>query len=141
MILTFLFCSFVFRLNSDAQKHKGWKRYGIIFCLLGGIISSAIFYGRTESYYIAKDRSKEFPMTHWIMMASHDIGSFDQNDVNYTMQFAGREQKKEANIKRIKENYSDLGVKTHSNFVLLFVSIHNISFHIHCVCRPTKKKK
>ena len=57
MILTFLFCSFVFRLNSDAQKHKGWKRYGIIFCLLGGIISSAIFYGRTESYYIAKDRS------------------------------------------------------------------------------------
>lgn len=49
-------------------------------------------------------------------MASHDIGSFDQNDVNYTMQFAGREQKKEANIKRIKENYSDLGVKTHSKF-------------------------
>lgn len=111
VILAFLFFSFVFRLNSDAQKHKGWKRYGIIFCLLGGIISSAFFYGRTESYYIAEDRSKEFPMTHWIMMASHDIGSFDQNDVNYTMKFAGKEQKKEANIERIKENYSDLGVK------------------------------
>lgn len=51
----------------------------------------------------------EFPPTHWIMMMLNTSGGFKQEDVEYTWSFDSYEEKKEANIQKIKERLTDRG--------------------------------
>lgn len=52
----------------------------------------------------------EFPNTHYIMMMLNTSGGFKQEDVDYTWSFDSYEEKREANIQRIKERLADRGV-------------------------------
>jgi len=50
-----------------------------------------------------KLEKESFPVTHWFMMGLHGVGSFDNTDVEYTSSYKSAEDKKEANIEKIKE--------------------------------------
>ncbi|MER2108121.1 MAG: glycosyltransferase family 39 protein [Solibacillus sp.] len=52
----------------------------------------------------------EFPATHWVMMGIHGIGSFDQNDVDYTASFSTYDEKVDATIERFTERVQEKGV-------------------------------
>lgn len=52
----------------------------------------------------------QFPNTHYIMMMLNTSGGFKQEDVDYTWSFDSYEEKKEANLQRIKERLEDRGV-------------------------------
>ena len=61
-------------------------------------------------HYFEKTRDNNSPMTHWIMMGSHDSGKFDGSDEAYTFSFQTKEEKTSANLERTKENYTNLGL-------------------------------
>lgn len=61
-------------------------------------------------HYFEKTEKSNYPMTHWIMMGSHDSGKFDGKDEAYTFSFATKEEKTKANWEKIKENYGNLGI-------------------------------
>lgn len=52
----------------------------------------------------------EFPATHWIMMGLGGIGGYSQQMVDYTISSGDYEEKKEASIRKIKEQLADYGV-------------------------------
>lgn len=79
---------------------------------------------------IIKDSRKndlEFPMTHWIMMGlnkpeneggtSIGYGAYSQKDADYTAESGNYEQKKEANIVRIKERLREYGIGGYTQFL------------------------
>lgn len=55
-------------------------------------------------------KSYEFPPVHWVMMALNTSGGFNQDDVLYTRSYETYEEKKEADIIKIKERVADLGL-------------------------------
>lgn len=54
----------------------------------------------------------QFPPTHWVMMSLSPIseGGYVQEDVDYTSGFGTYDEKKEANIKEIKNRINDMGI-------------------------------
>ena len=80
---------------------------------------------------IIKDSRKndyEFPLTHWVMMGlnkpeseggtSIGYGAYSQPDADYTTTSGNYEQKKEANIEKIKERLNEFGIKGYIKFLL-----------------------
>lgn len=82
-------------------------------CLLALFLAMGVtkmIYSKVEDHYLAFDETDtEFPMAHWIAMGLSDTGAFSPADEAYTMGFATREEKKEADIALIKERASGLG--------------------------------
>ena len=83
------------------------------------------------SKVIIKDNRKneyEYPITHWIMMGlgkpeneggtSIGYGAYNQKDSDYTASSGNYEEKKQANIKKIKERLKDFGIKDYCMFLL-----------------------
>lgn len=88
--------------------HKKIGRLMPIF--LVGIIISLAAYQYKFGDMLPKNNQKAYPMTHWVMMASHGNGRYNYDDVVYTASFANKEDKVKANIKKIKQNYGELGI-------------------------------
>lgn len=80
----------------------------VMFC--GVALSFAGYQYKTKDMF-PKDNAQEFPMTHWLMMASHGNGRYDRKDVLFTAQLPTQKSKKEETAQKIKENYQKLGVK------------------------------
>lgn len=55
-----------------------------------------------------KIEEKSFPITHWLMMGLKGNGGYNQEDVDYTSSFIGKENKKQANIKIINKRIKEL---------------------------------
>ncbi len=43
-----------------------------------------------------------FPLTHWIMMGLKGVGGYNDQDVNFTLSYKGKEKREEANIQEIQ---------------------------------------
>lgn len=65
-----------------------------------------------KNIFVDIDKSKEFPMTHWIMMGvnAENNGYYSQDDYNFTASFDDINDKKDANMKVIKERISNQGI-------------------------------
>lgn len=90
-----------------------------MIAMLGGIITFSFIAGYQlmeipvkAVFQIEEDEVNryEFPNTHYIMMMLNTSGGFKQEDVDYTWSFDSYEEKKEANIQRIKEQLENRGV-------------------------------
>lgn len=57
-------------------------------------------------------QEEEFPITHWLMMSVNPqySGGFNQEDVDFTRSFEGKEAKTSANIAEYKERLKNMGV-------------------------------
>ncbi|MBP3707023.1 MAG: hypothetical protein J6J36_00195 [Clostridia bacterium] len=83
----------------------------------------------TENYFLKENRKNnlEYPTTHWIMMGlskpisdggdSIGYGGYCQKDSDYTATSGNYQEKKEANIAKIKERLKDFGINGYVEFL------------------------
>lgn len=71
------------------------------------LVGTVLAYGMNtwNQSYFSQISDQNIPVTHWIMMASHGNGKYNKEDLNYTTSFETKEEKKEATLEKIKENY------------------------------------
>ncbi len=56
------------------------------------------------------DNSRNYPLTHWLMMGLHEHGRFSRDDSSFTRRYKTKEEKKQANIAEIKKSLKRIGV-------------------------------
>ena len=91
-----------------------WKRWAIcILCMAAGFL---IAYAGTkklitlQSDYTAEQYDTyQFPYVHWVMMSLGPNGRYNQDDVDYTLSFNSMDEKKQADMKVIKERIDAMG--------------------------------
>ena len=77
--------------------------------LLTASLSLGFFSAAVDTYVNFDYKNTGFPAVHWIMMSARWDGSFDQNDENYTVSFATKEEKTAADVKVLKERLKEAG--------------------------------
>lgn len=92
------------------KKKLNLKQGFLIVAMLCGVALTFAGYQYKTKDMFPKENAQEFPMTHWLMMASHGIGRYDSKDVQFTAQLPSQKEKKEKTIQKIKDNYKKLGV-------------------------------
>lgn len=78
----------------------------------------------------AEEQEKyQFPYTHWIMMTLNPdkTGGYSEEDVQYTMSFNTIQERKEANISKIKERTKSYGTKELIHRILVTKNIYTWS--------------
>lgn len=85
-------------------KHIKKCLKGLLFCALIGMVLYKGISSWNESYFSSvSDRT--YPITHWIMMASHGTGKNSPADSKYTKSFETREEKVKMTVQKAIENY------------------------------------
>ena len=98
------------------QKEKGNdRRKQILRPLIAVAVFICCFAGCRSLVNCHMDRSRltgEFPIMHWIMMGLNTgtFGEFSREDEAYTMSFATKAEKRDADIKKIRERVTELGM-------------------------------
>lgn len=100
---------------------KNWKRF--LAGLLAAVISMSVILGCTgkmTSHIMLIDQEMqdryEFPVTHWIMMGLNKHGGYQESEVQYTYKFTSYDEKKAANLKKIRKRiaaYGPIGLSRH----------------------------
>lgn len=88
-------------------KYRFKKSVCLILAFIAGFGSVGIVYNTavkavnpiTDQQY----EKYEYPVTHWLMMGLKGVGKYDEHDDYFTRSFPTKEEKKDANIKVIKE--------------------------------------
>lgn len=96
---------------SMVLQSQSWKRLLLGFVVIGvcfgaGKVSTGLIVDHIIPLEESFSEEYKFPLTHWIMM-SLDYGGYVQEDVDFTAQISGYDQKKEANIEEIKKRLKD----------------------------------
>ena len=112
---------------SNTNK-KTIKQMGITIITFMIIV---ILFNRLCEEFLIEDTKKndlEFPMTHWIMMGlstpeseggtSIGYGAYSQKDADYTTLSGNYEEKKKANIEKIKERLKEFGIGGYIRFLI-----------------------
>lgn len=104
--IAFVLCSVLELFNKNENKKRKFiklcQSMGII--LIAGVALAHMI--NTENQAVFKNVSdRNFPITHWIMMASHGTGEHDMQDVLYTSSFTTKEAKQKATIEKAINNY------------------------------------
>ncbi|WP_261828312.1 glycosyltransferase family 39 protein [Inconstantimicrobium mannanitabidum] len=80
--------------------------------IIAFIISMFLSGFAINSKLIISDYEKnrvQFPYTHWVMMGLQDVGFYNENDVQFTMERGPYDKKKAANIEVIEKRVNDYG--------------------------------
>lgn len=77
----------------------------IIICFLFEMLFVRIVFSNWDNEEYNRER---FPLTHWIMMGLGDAGKYNGEDVELTSSFSNINEKREENIKIIKERLDDI---------------------------------
>lgn len=77
--------------------------------------------------YDIKNNNQEIPFTHWVMMGMTErnlyvdgrkwIGWYNPDSLEYTLKYKTTDERKKANIKKIKEQYQDMGFMNYLYFL------------------------
>lgn len=78
--------------------------------LLSAILVTSLFTTVRKSHLTDPEGYGKFPITHWIMMGLSDEGGFSKKDLHYTLQFKTKEEKNQADIRKIKERITEKGL-------------------------------
>lgn len=104
--IAFVLCYILHFFDKDTDKKKEMRKVAVsaaTVCLVGGILIHLI---STENQKVFADVSENnFPVTHWLMMASHGNGAHNIKDVLYTSSFATKEEKQKATTQKMLNNY------------------------------------
>lgn len=120
-----IFIDFILK-KKIKKDYKSYISFGLSF-LLFFLIISFIEVKCTIMPYDIKNNNKEIPYTHWVMMGMTErdssvegrkwIGWYNPESVNYTLKYKTTNERKKANIKKIKEQYNDMGVVNYIQFL------------------------
>lgn len=109
LLPAFLIYIIFFTKKYNLKKHL--KQIGVI--LLSFIVSIVLCGGIINAFHITDDsetNDMKFPLVHWIMMGLHDRGGYYDEDFWYTELSGDYDDKKDADIDRIKERLEDYGM-------------------------------
>lgn len=101
---------FLTRCSKDYLKHFPWKR--LLPIVLSLVLAMGVNYVGIHKLFTRYevDSSRNFPVTHWVMMGLHGDGVFLQADEAFTNSFSSTEEMKEANIEEIKNSLKEMGI-------------------------------
>ena len=110
-----------------AVKEKNWKlRVKELVCLLLGVIVVTQIWSIRSNHLPWLDTTQsdryEMPAMHWIMMASHGGGGFNQQDLDYSMSFTTLDERKAAAMENYIENVKGHGLLGYIKFIVKKVS-------------------
>lgn len=93
------------------KKRRDYGRWTICFAVWG-LIATVAFVGvqKVCNLHFGNVEEGNYPVTHWLMMGSHDNGRYNVEDDRYTQSLATAEEKKEATLQCTLDNYQKLGV-------------------------------
>lgn len=83
----------------------------IAACILAAaIFGGTVFFG-VNSFITERggDNSRNYPVTHWIMMGLHRDGTFSGKDSKFTRDLITKKQKTDAHIAEIKKEFTERG--------------------------------
>lgn len=103
-MIAFVFCYILDHLIGKKKIKESIQSFGIV--LLIGIVVSHGISGLNQSYF-ATVSAQNYPITHWLMMASHGDGEHNKEDYAYTHQFRTKEEKTQATVDRMIKNYKN----------------------------------
>lgn len=101
-MIAFMFCYILDHLIGKKKIKESIQSFGIV--LLIGIVVSHGISGLNQSYFETVS-AQNYPITHWLMMASHGDGEHNKEDYAYTQQFSEKKEKTQATVKRMIKNY------------------------------------
>lgn len=91
-------------------EKKLWKKYIVIFLCVLISISITYFGINRVLNNISVDKTRNLPITHWIMMGLHNSGQWNSYDLGYTLSYDNSQDMKKANIENIKLTLKDYGI-------------------------------
>ena len=88
-----------------AGKQRWRTMMGSLAVFIGVSAVCVVGISNINKAYFSQVSSQNFPITHWMMMASHGTGELNLDDYYYTCQFPTKEEKQKATLKKMEENY------------------------------------
>lgn len=95
-------CAFLWGLRGKRDMLRVLK-CAVLCAVVAVVLFKAV--GKLNDLHFAPVSGENFPVSHWLMMASHGDGKFNEQDVAYTMQFDTVEERSKADLKKTFENY------------------------------------
>lgn len=100
--IAFAVCAFLWGLRGKKNMLRALK-CAALCAVIALVLFKAV--GRLNDLHFAPVSGENFPVSHWLMMASHGDGKFDEQDVAYTMRFDTVAERSKADLKKTFENY------------------------------------
>ncbi|MDO4321117.1 MAG: hypothetical protein Q4C61_01185 [Lachnospiraceae bacterium] len=113
-LIAFIICGVLWAARSRKNAYRLLKCGGL--CLLAGIVLFKAVSALNDSYFSTVSE-RNYPVTHWLMMAAHGNGTVRTEDNNYTGQFKTKEEKVKATTEKIKEYYSEYSLPEFVSFL------------------------
>ncbi len=95
-------CAFVLFTKERKLLRRFWK--SAVVCLLAGVLLFEGIEALNDSWFSSVSE-KNFPITHWFMVASHGNAQNNNADTTFTRSFETKEEKTEATWQKTIENY------------------------------------
>lgn len=86
---------------------KNWVLLVLVFLMVWMPVSTGI--KQINHHYFAAGEEGNFPMWHWLMIGSHNGGKFTLDDKDFSASFASAQEKKEAELERIRTYMQEQG--------------------------------
>lgn len=118
-VIAFAVCFACFLMRKASGTHSIFNRQTLLKMLqwagifAAALLAAGIVYVSANSLcksYFGNVSDGNYPLTHWLMMGSHDNGRYNLDDDRFTLSFETAEEKKEATREQLIKNYKDLGV-------------------------------
>lgn len=107
-VIALIVC-FLFYILKHRKELFQWIGVFAIGLAAAGLLYIGI--GKMCDSYFYTVSEGNYPITHWLMMGSHDEGRYNLSDDSFTFSLKTAEEKKEATLSRTLQNYQELGVK------------------------------
>lgn len=101
-MIAFMFCYLLNHLIGKKKIKESIQTLGVIVAV--GIVASHGISGLNQSYFETVS-AQNYPITHWLMMASHGDGEHNKKDYAYTHQFRNKKEKTQATVRQMIKNY------------------------------------
>ena len=121
-VIALVICGIVAFLKGKL-KEPGKMFRGLLVSAAAAAVAAVIF-GAVQTGFVRLDyEDSAYPVTHWLMMASHGDGGYDAEDCRYTESFLTKEEKKEAVRERWMEYLKQSDWKEKARLVLRKMSV------------------
>lgn len=101
-VIALAVCAFLRGLRGR-EKMFCALRCAVLCAVVALVLFKAV--GAVNELHFSGVTEENFPLTHWLMMASHGTGKHNKQDVSYTMQFDTVQERSKADLKKTIENY------------------------------------
>lgn len=106
-IIAVFACAFLWGLRDKKNMIRVLK-CALVCAATAIVLFKAV--GSLNELHFSAVADQNFPITHWLMMASHGSGKRTDADVRYTMQYDSVEERSKADLAKTIENYSQYSV-------------------------------